>query len=295
MIDKPSEGLDKRFLLFYFCITDIKNGNNNKNKLTMKTKLITLTVLLLSAFAMKAQEGEIIFVDFEPDSLVQLMDIDLYPESRMNIDFDFDNLPDIRINQRTTSTGFWFQMKSYEPEWEIHEYEAGDTLVPMNEPDQWWSTGITWLPYFYHDIDTMSDRFAVRHKVGDDYFYGWFRTYITPIPNQYSWPWVALDQMAYCTIPNYPLVWGQTIIVGIVETIENGFSVYPNPANNILFVETRHGTSLPDQTYRITNLMGQTLLQGPINAENQQINIASLPAGMYFISVGDMIQKFVVK
>ena len=30
MIDKPSEGLDKRFLLFYFCITEIKNGNNNK-------------------------------------------------------------------------------------------------------------------------------------------------------------------------------------------------------------------------------------------------------------------------
>ena len=73
------------------------------------------------------------------------------------------------------------------------------------------------------------------------------------------------------------------------------FVVYPNPTNNILFVETRLITSLPDQTaYRITNLMGQTLLQGSINAETQQINIEPLPAGMYFISVGERTLKFVV-
>ncbi len=73
------------------------------------------------------------------------------------------------------------------------------------------------------------------------------------------------------------------------------FTVYPNPANNILFVETRLIASLPDQTYRITNLMGQTLLQGRISAETQQIDISNLPAGMYFISVGKQTVKFVVK
>ena len=73
------------------------------------------------------------------------------------------------------------------------------------------------------------------------------------------------------------------------------FVVYPNPANNILFVETRLIASLPDQTYRITNLMGQTLLTGNISAETQQIDIAKLPAGMYFISVGEQTVKFVVR
>ena len=42
-------------------------------------------------------------------------------------------------------------------------------------------------------------------------------------------------------------------------------------------------------------MIGQTLLQGRITAETQQINIDSLPAGLYFISVGNMTQKFVVK
>ena len=71
------------------------------------------------------------------------------------------------------------------------------------------------------------------------------------------------------------------------------FMVYPNPANNILFVETRLIASLPDQTYRIINLMGQTLLTGNISAETQQIDISTLPSGMYFISVGETTQKFV--
>ncbi len=73
------------------------------------------------------------------------------------------------------------------------------------------------------------------------------------------------------------------------------FTVYPNPTNSILFVETRRATSLPDQTYRITNLMGQTVLSGNINADNQQINVSSLPQGMYFITFAGETRKFVVR
>ena len=72
------------------------------------------------------------------------------------------------------------------------------------------------------------------------------------------------------------------------------FAVYPNPANDVLFVQTLRATSLPDQTaYRITNLMGQTLMQGLITTENQQIDINRLPSGMYFINVGEQTVKFV--
>ena len=70
------------------------------------------------------------------------------------------------------------------------------------------------------------------------------------------------------------------------------FHCYPNPANNVLVVETFQETSL--QTYRITNMMGQTILSGRITAETQQINIESLPAGLYFISIAGQTQKFIV-
>ena len=92
-------------------------------------------------------------------------------------------------------------------------------------------------------------------------------------------------------------------IVDVTETMspqmvyENNemtlFSLYPNPTNGILFVETHGRASIPNQTYHITNVMGQTVLSGNITAEIQQINIASLPAGLYFLSVGNTTQKFV--
>jgi hypothetical protein len=80
---------------------------------------------------------------------------------------------------------------------------------------------------------------------------------------------------------------------------EGTLVVYPNPANDVLFVETHGRASLPNQTYRVTNLMGQILLTGQVETFHetslQTINVSSLPAGMYFISVGGQTVTFVVK
>ena len=76
------------------------------------------------------------------------------------------------------------------------------------------------------------------------------------------------------------------------STGSEAFTVYPNPTNNVLFVQTLRATSLPAQ-YRITNLIGQNMLTGNISDGTQLIDIESLPAGMYFISVGEQTVKFV--
>ena len=69
-------------------------------------------------------------------------------------------------------------------------------------------------------------------------------------------------------------------------------TVYPNPTNSVLTIQ-HSSFSIHHSAFRITNLMGQTILSGNINAETQQIDIANLPAGMYFISVGEQTAKFV--
>ena len=70
--------------------------------------------------------------------------------------------------------------------------------------------------------------------------------------------------------------------------------VYPNPTNGVLFVETQNFASLQNQTYRITNLMGQIILSGNITNETQQIDVSGLPQGMYFITFAGETRKFVV-
>ena len=69
--------------------------------------------------------------------------------------------------------------------------------------------------------------------------------------------------------------------------------VYPNPTDGVLNVGLSHCGSRPE--YRISNLMGQTLMTGNIIAETQRIDVSNLPQGMYFITIGDQTRKFVVK
>ena len=78
---------------------------------------------------------------------------------------------------------------------------------------------------------------------------------------------------------------------GVEETVDD-VRIYPNPTDGVLFVQTLHAQ---DQTYRITNVMGQTLMTGQIIEETQQIDVTNLPKGMYFITLDGMTQKFVVR
>ena len=41
--------------------------------------------------------------------------------------------------------------------------------------------------------------------------------------------------------------------------------------------------------------MGQTLLTGTIQGDSQQIDLSSLPSGLYFITVGESTCKLVVR
>jgi hypothetical protein len=82
---------------------------------------------------------------------------------------------------------------------------------------------------------------------------------------------------------------------GLDDHEDDVFAVYPNPTNGVLFVQTLRATSLPGETYRITNLMGQTLMTGQITAETQQIDVSNLQKGMYFITFAGETRKFVVR
>ncbi|MBR0177500.1 MAG: T9SS type A sorting domain-containing protein, partial [Bacteroidales bacterium] len=79
------------------------------------------------------------------------------------------------------------------------------------------------------------------------------------------------------------------------STLSTGLVIYPNPTDGTLFVQTLRATSLLDQTYRIINLIGQIVLSGNITAEIQQIDVSSLPQGMYFITFAGETRKFVVR
>ena len=71
--------------------------------------------------------------------------------------------------------------------------------------------------------------------------------------------------------------------------------VYPNPAENILNINQSFGSI--NSSYRIINLLGQTIKKGII--KNNSINISSLKKGIYILELSDeeetFIQKFIKK
>ena len=75
------------------------------------------------------------------------------------------------------------------------------------------------------------------------------------------------------------------------EISDNGFSIYPIPSYDVLFVLSENINS----EYHIINILGETVISGKIVSENQQIDVSELPEGMYFITIGNMTNKFLKK
>lgn len=112
------------------------------------------------------------------------------------------------------------------------------------------------------------------------------------------WPWEADGEGPYLQLidldldNSLPENWALgNDLTGVSENeTAEGFRVFPNPTTGVVNI-----VGAPDGEYRITNVMGQTLMTGVLKADSQQINISSLPSGMYFITLGGNTQKLMVK
>ena len=52
-------------------------------------------------------------------------------------------------------------------------------------------------------------------------------------------------------------------------------------------------TELGQREYRVTNLMGQTLLTGSLTGETQPLDLSDLPKGVYFLTINNRTQKII--
>lgn len=98
--------------------------------------------------------------------------------------------------------------------------------------------------------------------------------------------------MAFCTIPNYPLCVGQTDFTWDVEGNEaKAFAdVYPNPTTGVVTVA---GTNLKQA--EVLNILGQRVATVQGQGETLQIDIANLPAGIYFVNITDEEERKCVR
>ena len=76
-----------------------------------------------------------------------------------------------------------------------------------------------------------------------------------------------------------------------VAPVANQTEMYPNPASAQLTITSTH---YKISSIAINNLVGQTMYSGEYNTNKAEINVASLPAGIYLVKInGAEVRKFV--
>ncbi len=93
-----------------------------------------------------------------------------------------------------------------------------------------------------------------------------------------------------------------TIIVSAVLGVEdtqilNTISVYPNPVKENIFIRVPSQISLVD--FRISNILGKTILSDTFEPRANKLNVSSLNTGMYFLTIntdkGVVTKKIIIK
>jgi len=240
----------------------------------MKKLILIILVILLPVSIVLAQTGEIIYKDFDPDTCQFIRN------DSLKIDVDGDGLFDMWISG-FVQCGALIPVIYTMPGWK---------MCPSNENTVLSSDTLVWLQ---HEIGYNNNVFTgeyfqksigLRKQVGDVFFYGWMFTYYAfEIDPNIIGRNVYIDKFAYCTIPNYPLRWGQTEILDVEENEASAFAVvHPNPTTGLVAIT---GENL--RQAEAFNTLGQKVLNAQGEGNELHIDMTALPAGIYFVAITD--------
>ena len=253
-----------------------------------KTKLISALLAFLPFLSAFAQEGDIIYRDFEPDSIL----IYWHKLGPVWIDLDADGVANDLCMQMVVWGDICYpKLMTTSPNVRVCTITSDNLDIVLSEVEEedWkhyvgWTHGNTAAYYSHYG-------FRIQHE--DGYYYGWFETYnrVVSQKNEKQIAHYGFDRTAYCTIPNYPLHWGQTGITGVEENESTAFAtVHPNPTTGMVSIT---GENL--RKAEVTNMLGQHVATASGQGGQLTADISRLPAGVYFVSVTDESGKKCVR
>ena len=289
----------------------------------MKKSIFLLIALTTGCLAF-AQKGEIIYTDFEPDSVAQFIWLEGATQPRIYLDIDHDGENDcffyfeegyhfmVDIVLRSTDNSWLFrpqyQIYHGDQSWPITDtISIGDTIQGVPEP---WLTAYRWRynrnqlhPTYQQVCPVPNSHYYISFKrqVEGGVCYGWLDTYVylseSPAINGTFDPQdasITVRRMAYCTIPNYPLRVGQTDFSwwdSLNEVPSNGFvSIQPNPTSGVFTVA---GLNL--EQVEVFNAFGQLVATTSEKGELITLDLCGQPSGIYFVNVTDSEGRKCVK
>ena len=246
----------------------------------MKKRIFISALTMMVFLRINAQEGEIYYKDYNPDTCKFITWSDYVPSTMdsLQIDINDDGLYDAWI------TGY-VQHGALLP---ITIMSDGWELCYPNENTVLDSDTLRWESYDDWVSGCFDGKYGFRLKNGDMYFYGWMSAYCDMKSSKSIFKEIGrnvyVDKIAFCTIPNYPLRWGQTSLTE--EIVENEITTFatlhPNPTTGLV---TFMGKDL--KAAEVVNALGQCVATAQGEGERLTVDISSLPTGVYFVNITD--------
>lgn len=179
----------------------------------MKRSLLLLFSIMTLSSCTKTQQNGILYTDFKPDLELAWNSLDT-----LYLDFDQDGINDVRFYY-----SYWGKqlMRIQEPlnGFDIRVIQQGETDIYNEDTYSWSHSGdIPWGWWNNYGDHFIERPMAVRKVVGTNTYYGWYRIYAidssfftgNPYHQYENRQWMYIDKMAFSTVPNYKLQWGQT-------------------------------------------------------------------------------------
>ena len=255
----------------------------------MKTKILLAILCVCFSINIHSQEGEMIYTDFEPDSIFVVP----YNSHVISFDIDYDGDNDFRFYTDDGTGGLFYHLircyGAYPWTWQVAPHYGSIDTIP-NIPTRLW--------HIYHVFESSSTvpyeglyreeelEVAIRHDIDDtSSCYGWVR-----FQSKYGWgipPTVTIYDMAYCTVPNYPLRVGQKSFDDtlINDTSEfKDYVLFPSPANDKITLKfNNHYYNTTDNEIKIYGIDGRLLKTQ--NSDFDNIDISNLSSGVYIMKI----------
>lgn len=169
----------------------------------MKLKNYIPLLIIFAALNLNAREPSIIVHDYNPDVYIRNEGKDT-----LKIDFNNDEVLDLVFYLVVRSGGEYPTIKSLYKNCRL-------TLISDSVNNSLQSTTLSWSTELTYLLGMFtSEKIGIKIIENEKIYYGWVHA-IFSIENREAV--IRIDKYAYCNIPDYPLLWGQTELTGVKD------------------------------------------------------------------------------
>ncbi|MEO8149644.1 MAG: T9SS type A sorting domain-containing protein [Bacteroidia bacterium] len=146
----------------------------------------------------------------------------------------------------------------------------------------WTSCSVGWGSW----TSTSDHYLGLQLTVGPSTYYGWVRLNVAIYLQGPGVVSFIVKDYAYNSIPNQPILAGQTVATGIAPLSfgEVGVSLFPNPANNHLTIALPSNNKKVDVT--ITDITGKIIYKSSaFEAQKIEVNTEDFATGIYVVQI----------